>query len=311
MFRKSRTNRLDRSGHVKGGPLGRSARAGLLAIASLPGIGCAVVNQDQVGVYRTLGRAHPQPLQPGAKLIFPGIHDVVRVPSRTVNREVRLDLPSREGLNVVAEISILYRIRPEMAPRILETAGESYEDDVVLPVFRSAAADITSHFLAKDMHSGERLNIEKKIRERMARLLDSRGFIVENVLLKSISLPPDLARAVEEKLQAEQRAQQMQFVLDRERQEADRKKIEAEGVRNSQNIIAEGLSPMLLSFKSIEAFRDLARSPNAKTIITDGKTPYLIADPLTAGTTAGAVGASSTANAGATANNAESVRLPR
>jgi len=95
-------------------------------------------------------------------------------------------------------------------------------------------------------------------------------------LLKSIRLPADLARAVEQKLEAEQRSEQMRFVLDRERQEAERRRIEAQGVRDAQLIIAAGLSPSVLSYQSIEAFRELARSPNTKVIVTDGKSPIFL-----------------------------------
>ena len=99
---------------------------------------------------------------------------------------------------------------------------------------------------------------------------------METVLLKSIRLPADLARSIEEKLEAEQRSEQMRFVLDRERQEAERRTIEATGIRDAWAIIAQGLTPSIISYQSIEAFRELARSPNAKVIVTDGKTPMLL-----------------------------------
>lgn len=201
---------------------------------------------------------------------------MLRVPGRVVNREVRLELPSREGLNVAAEVSILYRVVPDSVPQLLATAGRDFEEDVVIPVFRSASADVAAQFMAKDMHSGSRLAIEAAVKTKMMQTLAPRGLVVENVLLKSIRLPNDLARAVEEKLEAEQRSEQMKFVLDRERQEADRRKIEAQGIRDAQRILAEGLTPLVLSFQSIEAFRELARSPNTKVIITDGKSPILL-----------------------------------
>lgn len=259
------------------------SRIGSVAIATVASAflsGCAVVHQDQIGLKTTFGRVDPNPKQPGAHGIFPGVNGMIRLPARTVNREVRLELPSREGLNIAAEVSILYRIKSEMAARIFETGGRNYEEDVVIPVFRSAAADVTARFMAKDMHSGERVAIEKGIKETMASTLEPRGFVVENVLLKSIRLPADLARAVEAKLEAEQRAEQMKFVLDRERQEADRRKIEAAGIRDAQQIIGSGLTPMLLTFQSIEAFRELARSPNAKVIVTDGKSPFFLSQDM-------------------------------
>jgi regulator of protease activity HflC (stomatin/prohibitin superfamily) len=251
-------------------------RPALVAGAAVALGACATVRPDQVGVKTTFGRISSGTLNPGAQFVVPGVNSVIRMPARTVNREVRLELPSREGLNVAADVSILYRIRPEMAAKILETGGRAYEDDVVIPVFRSAAADVAARFMAKDMYGGERAAIEKAIQAQMAQGLAARGFVVEQVLLKSIRLPADLAQAVEEKLEAEQRAEQMQFVLQREKAEAERKRIEAEGVRQAQDIIAGSLTPMIISFRSIEAFRELARSPNAKVIVTDGRTPYLI-----------------------------------
>mgnify|MGYP002778353304 CR=1 FL=1 len=264
---------------------------GAATLAALALLGaCTTVRQDQVGVRTTFGRISSGALGPGAQFIVPGVNSVVRVPARTVNREVRLELPSKEGLNVAAEVSILYRIRPEMATRILETGGRNYEDDVVIPVFRSAAADVAARFMAKDMYGGERTQIERAIQQTMAQSLTPRGFVVEQVLLKSIRLPGDLAQAIEDKLEAEQRAEQMQFVLQRERQEAERKRIEAEGTRQAQEIVGASLNPMIISFRSIEAFRELARSPNAKVIVTDGRTPYLIAPESGAAATASGEG---------------------
>jgi regulator of protease activity HflC (stomatin/prohibitin superfamily) len=238
--------------------------------------GCASVRQDQIGLRATAGKIGDKASGPGAKAFIPGFQRVITVPSRTVNREVRLDLPSKEGLNIGAEVSILYRIQIAQAAQILRESGEAYEENVILPVFRSAAADVAARFMAKDMHSGERTVIEKAIKEQMMLTLGTKGFLIENVLLKQIRLPAGLAEAVEQKLEAEQRSEQMRFVLERERQEADRRRIEAEGQRDAQRIISEGLTPLLLDYQSIQAFRELATSGNAKTIITDGKTPFLI-----------------------------------
>jgi len=176
----------------------------------------------------------------------------------------------------VAIISILYRMQPDKAPPIIETIGVGNEINVISSVFRSSAADVCSRFFAKDMHSAQRANIEKEVTEQMSRILLPRGFEIEAVLLKNIQLPTGLARAVEEKLEAEQQAQRMEFLLDREKREAQRKIIEAEGIRDSQKIIAEGLTKAIIEWQSIEAFRELAKSPNSKIIMTDGKTPLLV-----------------------------------
>ncbi len=193
-----------------------------------------------------------------------------------MNIEVRSPLPSKEGLTVQSDVSILYRVIGKDAPQIIEKLGQNYEQVVILPVFRSAVADVSSRFYAKDMHTGQRAAIEVAIKDQMMTQLKDRGFVVEAVLLKSIVLPAGLAKAIEDKLEAEQDAQRMQFILDKERQEAQRRLIEAEGIRDAQKIINEGLTPMLIQFKSIEAFNKLSTSPNSKVIITNGNTPMLI-----------------------------------
>jgi prohibitin 1 len=237
---------------------------------------CSIVRQGEVGVKRKLGRLTPTVIQPGVIGINPFTTTVIKMPISTMNMEITANLPSKEGLNVNAVISILYRIEPSKAPFIIENIGLNYENVVINSVFRSAAADVCSRFYAKDMHSSQRAVIEKEITTQMAKLIEDRGLIVETVLLKNIQLPPGLARAVEEKLEAEQDAQRMEFLLDREKREAQRKMIEAQGIRDSQKIIAEGLSERIIEWQSIEAFRDVAKSNNAKLIITDGKTPMLI-----------------------------------
>ncbi len=258
-----------------------ASRPVLGLLVALPVLtGCATIRQDEIGVKTSFGRISSGPLQPGAQFIIPGVNSVLRVPARVVNREVRLEMPSKEGLNVAAEVSILYRAKTENIRQILETSGTRYEEDVIIPVFRSAAADVSARYMAKDMHSGTRIGIEQAIRTQMMETLAPKGFVVENVLLKSIRLPADLARAIEEKLEAEQRSEQMRFVLDREKQEAERRTIEAQGIRDSWAIIAQGLTPSIISYQSIEAFRELARSPNAKVIVTDGRAPMLLTNEM-------------------------------
>ena len=126
------------------------------------------------------------------------------------------------------------------------------------------------------MHSGKRAEIEAEIKDQMSKLLEGRGFVIESVLLKSITLPSGLYAAIEAKLQAEQQAQQMEFILQRERKEAERKRIEAEGIRDAQRIIKEGITNENIEWRSLEVLKELSSSPNAKLIITNGKTPVLI-----------------------------------
>ncbi len=248
-----------------------------LALSALVGTGCiAVIQQDEVGIRNKWGRFDPTPIQPGVTFYNPFSTDIERVPTHTVNVEVKAQLPSKEGLTIETEVSILYSVVPTAAPAVLGTIGPDYEKAVVLSVFRSAAADVSARFFAKDMHSGERARIEGEILAKMTTLVGPRGFRVEAVLLKSITLPNGLARSIEMKLQAEQDAQRMVFELDRERQQAEQRKVQAAGVRDAQQIVSQGLSEPILRFEAIKAFRELAASANAKVIVTDGKTPLVM-----------------------------------
>ncbi len=258
------------------GSLCRGMWLGLVVALTLPA--CAIIGPGERGVKRTLGDLDSVVHPPGVVWFNFLVTSVVRLPVRSQNLEVKLPLPSREGLTVNSEISILYRILPESVPQVLEDIGPDYERTLVLPIFRSAAADISARHNAKDMHSKERSAIEQEIADRMRSELSARGFDIERVLLKSITLPGTLSAAIEQKLAAEQEAQRMQYVLERERREAERRLVEAEGIKESQLIIDGGLTPMLIQYRSLEAFRELAQSPNAKVIITDGKAPLLLGD---------------------------------
>ncbi len=238
---------------------------------------CATIGPGEVGVKVNRGVMEDKVYDPGRYRVGANEY-IIRVPIRTVNKEVKLNLPSKEGLNVSAEISILYHIEKEAVPSIIEEIGRNYEDVMILSVFRSASADICAQFYAKDMHSGKRSEIEGRILHHMDSLLLDRGFVIESVLMKSISLPSGLYEAIEDKLEAEQEAQRMEFVLQREKLEAERKKIEAQGTADAQRILAEGLSEAAIRWRSLEVMQNLSTSPNAKVIITDGKSPMIIGD---------------------------------
>lgn len=237
---------------------------------------CVTVRQGTVGVKRTVGKIKEESLPPGARWFNPFLSKVIIVPIRTENLEVNLALPSKEGLNVTADISILYHVEQDKATDVIGTIGEDYENAIILPVFRAAAADVTAKNMAKDMHTGNRLGIENEIKDKMMKILGGRGFVIEAVLMKSIQLPDGLYQAIEEKLEAEQDAQRMEFVLQKEQQEAERRKIEAKGIRDANQIISEGLTPEVLRYKAIEAYRELSTSPNAKVIIGSGDQPIIM-----------------------------------
>lgn len=236
---------------------------------------CAIVRPGEVGVKQKLGKLGSETKTSGAIWFNPLTSSVIKVSTQTENLELTISLPSKDGLSITSQISILYQVNADKVPEVVNDLGLNFEP-IIANIFRSASADVCARYNAKDMHSGMRATIEGAIADRMSEILDNRGILIEEVLLKSIQLPAALANSIEQKLQAEQDAMRMKFVLEQEKLEAQRKLIEAEGVRDAQKILAESLTKQILEFKSIEAFIELAKSQNSKVIITDGKTPYLI-----------------------------------
>ena len=238
---------------------------------------CAVIRPGEVGIKQTLGKLSDEVQTQGTVYYNPITSKVVKESTQTKNIKLVLSLPSKEGLSVNSEISILHRLEANKVASVLKNLGPDYES-VITSVFRSAASDVCAQFFAKDMHSGMRANIEKEILEKMKQNLEKQADGIEliSVLMKRIRLPRGLASSIERKLQAEQDAMRLKFVIDQETLEAERKIINAKGERDAQLIIAEGLTPGILKLKAIEAFRELARSQNAKVIITDGKTPLIV-----------------------------------
>jgi prohibitin 1 len=243
---------------------------------------CTVVRQGEVGVKRTFGKYNDQIYTSGLRSYNPFTSQILKVSSQTTNLEVQLDIPSKEGLTIRSEVSILYNVEPKRVPDILRNIGPDFESSVILPVFRSAVSDVSSRFFAKDMHSGSRAEIEIAIKELMMTTVKGKGIIIENVLLKSIQLPRTLSKAIEEKLESEQQAQRMEFVLQGAKREAERRIIEAQGVRDANAIISQGLTSQVLQFKNIEAWLKLAESSNSKVIITSGNMPMML-NPETLG----------------------------
>lgn len=236
---------------------------------------CIIIRPGEVGVKRRVGKLSDRVYDQGAYLYNPFFSVMIKTPVRTVNMEVDLSLPSKEGLNIQSNISILYRIDKEKVPMLIERVGDNYEN-IISSVFRSASADVCSQYMAKDMHSGKRAEIEAEISKVMNTHLNERGIQIEAVLLKSITLPGGLYNSIEARLEAEQEVMRMKFLLQQEKLEAERIVIQATGQRDAQQILSEGLTPQIIEIRSIEAFLKLAESPNSKVIITNGKTPFLV-----------------------------------
>lgn len=239
--------------------------------------GCVIIRPGEVGVRRTMGKLSDKVLDQGVHGVNPFATTVIRTPIRTVNLEMELNLPSKEGLNIKSGISILYHIDKALVPKLIENVGLGYET-IIQSVFRSASADICAKYMAKDMHSGMRSQIEAEIASGMSSILNPQGIKIEAVLLKTIQLPPGLYNSIESRLEAEQQAMRMQFVIDLERKEAERKVIEAEGTRDAQLILSEGLTSEILELRRIEAMLKLAQSENSKIVFTGSEGAPLFLD---------------------------------
>jgi regulator of protease activity HflC (stomatin/prohibitin superfamily) len=266
----------------------------ILALGAIT-FSCATIRPGQVGVKQRFGKLSENTKSQGVMFYNPFFSRILRVPTRTINREIAINLPSKEGLTIASDVSILYRIEPSKVTDVIREIGLNY-DQIVTSVFRSAAADICSQFFAKDMHSGERRLIENQIRDLMNERLTPKGFIIEAVLLKSITLPKGLTSSIEQKLEAEQDALRMEFILDQQRKEAERQvisanakrevaiidaqgraeviRIEAEAQQKANELLNSSLTPGVLKMKQIEAMLALATSPNTKTIFMDPKNPF-------------------------------------
>jgi regulator of protease activity HflC (stomatin/prohibitin superfamily) len=181
-----------------------------------------------------------------------------------------MDTPSSEGLIVHLEISTLFHLEPTKAVEVYKTVGQNYESVLVEPNIRSAVREVTSSYQAKALYSPERDKMGTEISQYIVKALGERGIKVESVLLRSVRLPPKLQSAIEEKLSAEQEAARMEFVLLKEKQDAERRRIEGEGIATFQKIVSDGINENLLRWKGIEATLKIAESPNAKVIIIGG-----------------------------------------
>jgi regulator of protease activity HflC (stomatin/prohibitin superfamily) len=243
-------------------------------------LSCTIIKPGEVGVKRKIGKLSNEILDQGPHGYNPFTTKIIKTNIQTQNLELSLNLPSKEGLNVTTEISILYKIEKTKVPLIIENLGAN-SVEIIRSVFRSASADVCSKFVAKDMHSGKRADIEKEISISMNKILKEQGIVIEVVLLKSVKLPVGLYGSIESKLEAEQSALRMQFILQQEELEAERKVIEAKGIRDAQLIISEGLTPEIIQLKSIDAFIKLSESEGTKIIVTDGNAPFLINDQIT------------------------------
>lgn len=224
------------------------------------------VNTGHVGVLTLFGRVTSETLGEGIHLINPlKTNNEMSIQTQTLKESA--SVPSSEGLMMALDTSLIYHLNPERAAEVFQKIGADYENVVVEPTLRSAIRESTASHTANALYTGEREMVAKQILDQITESLNKRGITVENVLLRDIQLPATLKASIEAKQQAEQEALAMNFRLQKETQEAQRKRIEAAGVRDFQQIVAQGITPSLLEWKGIEATETLAKSPNTKVVV--------------------------------------------
>ena len=225
-----------------------------------------VVPAGHVGVVDVFGRVSPGTLKAGLNLVNPFAR-VARMSVKTLELKEVMDVPSSEGLTMQLEVSVLYHLDPEKAAEVYRSVGSDYAEVVLQPQFRSVTRGVTAEYEARALYTSEREKLAQEIAAEVRKLVEPRGVVVEATPLRRLTLPPRLAAAIEEKLGAEQESQRMQFVLAKERQEADRRRIEAQGIADFQKIVSQGINEQLLKWKGIEATAKLAESQNTKVVI--------------------------------------------
>lgn len=224
------------------------------------------VRTGHVGVVSVFGRVTGQTLGEGIHIVNP-VASVTELSIKTQEIKEKAAVPSKEGLIMGLEASILYHLDPAQAATVYQQVGPTFAEVLLIPTFRSAIRAITAGNTAASLYSDGREGIAQQILEDVRRQVTPRGIIVENVLLRDLQLPESLKHAIEAKQQAQQEAQRMEFVLQREKQEAERKRVEAAGIKDFQDIVSQGISEKLLEWKGIEATMELVKSPNSKVII--------------------------------------------
>jgi regulator of protease activity HflC (stomatin/prohibitin superfamily) len=263
--------------------------AGVLVI--LIGISIASVVQvepGQVGVQKLFGKVNKNILESGLNVINPLVK-VVMFDVRTENYTMSgvtdegnkagddaIRVLSADGLEVVVDLTVLYKVIPSEAPRILQEVGVDYRNVLVRPICRTKIRDNAVYYDAVALYSTKRDEFQSRIFSTIEANFKERGLLLEQLLVRNITLPPSVKATIESKINAEQDAQKMTFVLQKERQEAERKRVEAQGIADYQKILSTGLSDRLLQYEMIKA---ISASPNAKLIfMTNGKNLPILVD---------------------------------
>lgn len=250
------------------------------------------IDAGKVGVQSLYGSVQPDVLESGLHLINP-LLDVTEFDIQTQNYTMSavhgegaeagddaIRVLSNDGLEVVIDLTVLFRVSPESAPKIFKQIGVNYSDKIVRPITRTRIRDNAVYYDAVALYSTKRNEFQQRIFKTIEADFKLRGLVLEQLLIRNINLPTSVKASIESKINAEQDAQKMTFVLQKEKQEAERKRVEAQGIADYQRIISTGLSDKQLQYEQIKAQKELAASPNTKIIFMNskGNTPVILSD---------------------------------
>ncbi len=257
---------------------------GILVV--LIGLGVACIKQigaGEVGVQSMFGKVENSTLNSGLNVINPLV-EVTTFDIKTQNYTMSavhdegdktgddaIRVLTADGLEVIIDLTVLYRVLPTEAPNILKQIGADYKNTIVRPITRTKIRDNAVYYDAVSLYSKKRDEFQTKIFKDIGENFAKRGLVLEQLLLRNISLPASVKATIESKINAEQDAQKMEFVLQKEKQEAERKRVEAQGIADYQKILSTGLSDKQLQYESIKAQKEIALSPNTKVIVLGGK----------------------------------------
>ncbi|MEP6467876.1 MAG: prohibitin family protein [Parafilimonas sp.] len=247
------------------------------------------IDAGEIGVQKLFGKIQNDVLYSGLHFINPLV-DVEHINIQTQNYTMSgvtdegtkagndaIKVLSADGLEVTIDLSVLYHVVPSDAPRLLQQTGLDYEDKIVRPVTRTRIRDNAVYYDAVSLFSTKRDEFQQRIYKTIEKDFSDRGLLLESLLIRNITLPQSVKQSIEQKISAEQDAQKMQFVLQKEQQEAQRKRIEAQGIADYQTIISQSLTDKQLQYESIKAQLAIAQSPNTKIIVMGkGNTPLIM-----------------------------------
>jgi regulator of protease activity HflC (stomatin/prohibitin superfamily) len=248
------------------------------------------IDAGHIGVKILFGKVQDEVLYSGLNVVNP-LMDVKVLEAKTQNYTMSavhdegdkdgddaIRILTRDGLEVVIDLTVLYHIMPTEAPRLLRETGADYKDKIIRPISRTAIRNSAVYYDAVELYSTKRDTFQARIFTALEENFNSRGLVLEQMLIRNIDLPASVKLSIESKINAEQDAQKMQFILQKEKQEAERKRVEAQGIADYQRIVSMELNDKMLQYESIKANKEIATSNNAKVIIMGGKNNPVILD---------------------------------